>query len=59
MNSPVQAMDHLEPHLRTIFGFIGITELTFLNVQPMDEGSEEEGKANLSKGIELASTLVK
>jgi FMN-dependent NADH-azoreductase len=28
--------DFVEPYLRTIFGFVGITDVTFFNVQPMD-----------------------
>jgi len=30
------ADDHLEPHLRTLFEFIGVTDLTFIRAQPMD-----------------------
>ena len=33
---PMHAYDLQEPYLRTIFGFIGITDLEFVNVQPMD-----------------------
>jgi FMN-dependent NADH-azoreductase len=33
---PLQALDFLETYLKTIFGFVGITELKFFNVQPMD-----------------------
>jgi FMN-dependent NADH-azoreductase len=28
--------DFVEPYLRTIFGFVGITDVTFFNAQPMD-----------------------
>ncbi len=28
--------DFVEPYLRTIFGFVGITDVAFFNVQPMD-----------------------
>ena len=30
------AYDYVENYLRTIFGFVGITDMTFFNVQPMD-----------------------
>ena len=30
--------DFQEPYLRFIFGFIGITDITFINAQPMDMG---------------------
>jgi FMN-dependent NADH-azoreductase len=34
--SPLHAFDFLEPYLRTVFTFIGITETYFVNAQPMD-----------------------
>ena len=30
--------DFQEPYLRFVFGFIGITDITFINAQPMDMG---------------------
>lgn len=33
---PMQALDHMEGYLRTIFGYVGITEMQFFNVQPCD-----------------------
>lgn len=30
------AMDHMESYLRAIFGFVGIADLEFFNVQPCD-----------------------
>lgn len=35
-SSPMHPYDFQEPYLRAIFGFIGITDLTFINGQPMD-----------------------
>ncbi len=35
-NSPMNTFDFQEPYLRAIFGFIGITDIEFVNVQPMD-----------------------
>lgn len=35
-HSPYHAYDFLEPYLRAIFGFVGITDLHFINAQPMD-----------------------
>jgi len=32
----MHAFDFQEPYLRAIFGFVGVTDLEFLNVQPMD-----------------------
>jgi len=35
-DSPAKAFDFQEPYLRTVFGFVGIADLTFINAQPMD-----------------------
>ena len=35
-NSPLHVYDFQEPYLRAIFGFIGITDMHFINIQPMD-----------------------
>jgi len=34
------ALDFVESYLRTIFGFIGITDIRFFSVQPMDVSAE-------------------
>lgn len=34
--SPFHLYDFQEPYLRTIFGFVGITDMHFINAQPMD-----------------------
>lgn len=36
----MKAYDFEEPYLRTTFGFTGITDITFINAQPMDMGAE-------------------
>jgi FMN-dependent NADH-azoreductase len=36
----MKPFDHQEPYLRTVFGFVGIKDITFLNAQPMDLGKE-------------------
>ena len=33
---PMKAYDFVENYLRTIFGFVGLTDIQFFNVQPMD-----------------------
>ncbi len=35
-DSPSRAYDFQEPYLRAIFGFVGITDITFVIAQPMD-----------------------
>ncbi|MCL6528094.1 MAG: NAD(P)H-dependent oxidoreductase [Thermaceae bacterium] len=37
---PLQALDFVEPYLRAVFGFVGITDLHFINAQPMDVSGE-------------------
>jgi FMN-dependent NADH-azoreductase len=34
--APMQTFDFVETYLRTIFGFVGITDIHFFNSQPMD-----------------------
>ncbi|MBW4424728.1 MAG: FMN-dependent NADH-azoreductase [Nostoc desertorum CM1-VF14] len=36
--SPASAYDFQEPYLRTIFGFIGITDIQFINANSLNEG---------------------
>ena len=47
--SPFHAYDYQEPYLRAIFGFCGITDITFVNAQPMNMGPDLE-----KKGLEKA-----
>lgn len=59
-NNPFHSYDFQEPYLRAIFGFVGITDITFLNAQPMDMGQEmqkkkiEEAK---SKAVQIANSF--
>lgn len=42
---PFHSYDYQEPYLRAIFGFVGITDITFINAQPMDAlGQDVQGK---------------
>ncbi|WP_394772928.1 FMN-dependent NADH-azoreductase [Flavobacterium sp.] len=36
VGSPMNVMDFQESYLRTIFGFAGITDVSFVNAQPLD-----------------------
>jgi FMN-dependent NADH-azoreductase len=38
----MKSLDLQEPYLREVFGFVGITDITFINAQPMDLGKERE-----------------
>ncbi len=40
VSAETRAFDFQEPYLRFVFGFVGITDITFINAQPMDMGPE-------------------
>lgn len=50
-----RSYDLQEPYLRTVFGFVGISDITFINAQPMDALGPEVQK----KKIEEAQTVAK
>ena len=52
---PAAALDFAEPYLRTIFGFVGITDIHFFNVQPMDISQESRREAFRSAISEVRS----
>jgi len=45
-SGPLQAYDFVENYLRTIFGFVGLTDIHFFNVQPMDISLEARHAAH-------------
>ena len=53
---PLHAFDFQEPYLRAIFGFIGITDMQFINAQPMDSKPALRTAA-LEAAIEQARAL--
>jgi FMN-dependent NADH-azoreductase len=55
-HSPYFAYDFQEPYLRSIFGFVGITDIRFINAQPMDI-TPELREAAITTAIEEASSL--
>ncbi len=42
----MKGLDFVESYLRTVFGFVGITDITFFNVQPMDISRELRASAS-------------
>lgn len=56
-NGPFHAYDFQEPYLRAIFGFVGITDLHFINAQPMDVTPELRESA-ITAAIEEARSIV-
>jgi FMN-dependent NADH-azoreductase len=60
-DSPSHNYDFQEPYLRAIFGFVGITDITFINAQPMDMGQKaQESKLHdaMAKATEIAQGFV-
>jgi FMN-dependent NADH-azoreductase len=56
--SPLHVYDFQEPYLRTIFGFVGIVDLHFVNAEPMDitlDLREAAINAAVAKVLALAS----
>lgn len=54
--SPLHAFDFQEPYLRAIFGFVGITDLTFVNGQAMDVSAQHRPVAT-QRAIDEALTV--
>ncbi len=55
--NPLNALDFVEPYLRTIFNYVGITDIHFINIQPMDITAELR-KTAIQKAINEARDLV-
>jgi FMN-dependent NADH-azoreductase len=56
VGTPMNVFDFQEPYLRAIFGFVGITDIHFINSQPMDITREMRDKA-INIAIEDAKNL--
>lgn len=54
--TPDTALNHLEPYLRAIFGFMGITEMSFIYAHSLHKDNEarEEGLAGAREAIQGA-----
>jgi FMN-dependent NADH-azoreductase len=58
-NAHMEHMDQLRPYLKAIFAFMGVTDLTFINVSPV-QFSEAEARANaIRRGKEEIVRAVK
>jgi len=55
--SPFSAYDFQEPYLRAIFGFVGITDITFINAQPMDALGPEIQRQKLEEAKLIARKI--
>ena len=56
--SPLHSLDFVEPYLRAIFNFVGITDLHFINAQPMDISIATRRTA-IQNAIEEARKMVR
>lgn len=53
-DGPMKQMDHIEPYLRTILGFIGLTDITFIRVEGLSiPGVQETALEKAIDGIRL------
>ena len=54
LDADSRAYDFQEPYLRTIMGFIGITDMSFIIAQPMDLMGRELARQRLEEAVTLA-----
>jgi FMN-dependent NADH-azoreductase len=52
--SPIHAFDFQEPYIRAVFGLAGITNITFINSQPMDALGPEIQKQKIESSKKVA-----
>jgi len=55
---PAAIMDHQEPHIRTLLGFIGITDVTFVRAEKLAFGPEAAAAA-IAEAVEQLGSLAK
>jgi len=55
---PAAASDHQEPHLRTLLGFMGVTDVTFVRAEKLAFGPEAAAAA-VAEAIEQLGELAK
>jgi len=49
--------DFQEPYLRTVFGFVGITDITFVVAQPMDALGPDVMREEITKAVATAKRV--
>jgi len=57
-DSPIRSLDFQEPYLRTVFGFIGIANITFITAEPMDALGSEIQRDKIEKAKALVIKTV-
>jgi FMN-dependent NADH-azoreductase len=56
-NTPMAAFDHQEPFLRTAFGLMGITDLTFIHADNLGAGAEARANSLSAASMAVQSTV--
>ena len=54
--SPIAALDHQETYLTTFFGFLGITDITFIRAEGVALGPEAKA-SSIDKAVRAAQAL--
>jgi len=54
--TPMAALEHLESYLRSVFGFIGVTDLAFISADGVQVGPEHREKA-LANALQAVTRL--
>ncbi len=54
---PAHSYDFQEPYLRAIFGFVGLTDIAFINAQPMDASGPQVQEEKVKQAQALAKKL--
>ena len=58
LGSPFHSYDFQESYLRAVFGFVGISDMTFINAQPMDALGEETKNRKIEEAKEAAIKIL-
>ena len=58
-NPALAGLDHQESYLRTVFGFVGITDLRFVRAEGVGMGEEAKKQAMTNADLEIKSAVLK
>jgi len=50
-------LDHVEPYLRTIFGFVGVTDISFIKVESLDGVPKKQGQEAVAAAQQRACAV--
>jgi len=56
-SSPVASWDHQEAYLKTVFGFLGVTDIRFLRAEGLNVSAEQKTKAMREAKASLANLV--